>query len=1460
MRFVYCYFIFLVVAVSGYAQSGSPSAGCLPLEVDFTPPDGGTIFWDFGDGVTSALTSPSHVYTAAGTYTVTAFRVQGGSVLGTTTITVYPTPILELTQDTSAGCAPLAVNFEVEASSVPGVNIQGYNWAFGDGTSGDGITTANTYTRAGIYDVSVALETNFSTCNVTEIFEDAVTVYAPPAVAFTTDPSPPQSCDVPLTVGLSNRTTGNEPITYAWNFGNGTTSSDADPDPAVYSSAGAYTITLTGTDDNGCSASASAAVSAGPPSANFNLPDTVCFNEVYRVRPLGAADVFDYTFGPGIAVISDEGPIQAIQFIATGTTTISLAVENTAEGCSADTTRTLFVQRPFVDAVSDPSYFCESPYTINYSVNNPDVGIFWEFIDNFGTSTARDTSITYTYDEGGVYGQNWLEYIGAQVTITTPQGCRADTVLRDIIDVPNALFIPDVHQGCAPLTVNFADSVRSTDAVSSYVINWGDGQQETFTQPGPWPHTYTQPGEYEAFISIENSRGCRDTSYAIPIQVGEAISGLSYDVLAPGTCPGDTIVLINTTDDSRIDAFHFEVEGGESHHCFDQDTLEHVIANTIDGGTIDFTFSVEYNGCISEVTDQINYTDGPRAEVGWLTTCENPFDFTFYNRATGSTSDSLIVLGTDTMFRDAYAITDSLELTMPRRGAYQVVLASTNASSVCPAAADTVSVFATEPIADFDIDSLLCAGLPLVLDGSPSQDVNATCSKGYQWDFSWRRPYVTDEAMNSDVTADARGLQQISLIVEDINGCVDTTTKEVRLYATELTPSADDLRICLPATVNFDVGVDADTTVVDYMWEFGGFGSASTQQASNTFPDLPFVGSEIVVTVMTTDELGCPGAAEIVLSVYEPFSQVFTSPSTGAICLGESIEFTATDFTDEGSSLRYSWDFGNGQTSQNRIETVTYDQNSGDFNVELVYTEIATGCQNDTTFTVQVQVPPDLSFTSSVDGQPTVCFPEIITFTNTSTSDFAYTPIWIGGPVPAVGDEYTAALDRGTTTINLLGITSAGCADTLSRDFTLVGPEGGFDFSPNDICPGTDVTFVLLDTVDVEEWTWDFGNGVTEMNTDPATASYDFRPPSGFTVVSVTFSSQSNECTFTAVDTLRFQEIEAAFVTSDGADFACDPEVMFLDRSINASTYSYDFGGVGTSNQPSPSFTFPGPGTYTVQLAVADANDLCRDTSALLITVLEPLGLSVTTDSVCAAESSVITVNTSRPVSSILLNPDDIIASQDSNMFTTVALNESQTLSVTVVDSFGCTDELPSVDITVAAVFQQPNDTFVILSGSEVTLPIENPGGFVFTWSDPDAVGCTSCDNPTVAPTETTTYVVTVRDQIGATGCTETTVTFLVIVAEEPQVPNLFTPDNDGTNDDWGPLFPEGIQPQVTTYQVYSRWGTLVFDSDNASDRWLGDNNGNGEPMPSDVYAYVIQFVYPDGSEFNDAGEVTLLR
>ncbi|MEO1715063.1 MAG: gliding motility-associated C-terminal domain-containing protein, partial [Bacteroidota bacterium] len=91
------------------------------------------------------------------------------------------------------------------------------------------------------------------------------------------------------------------------------------------------------------------------------------------------------------------------------------------------------------------------------------------------------------------------------------------------------------------------------------------------------------------------------------------------------------------------------------------------------------------------------------------------------------------------------------------------------------------------------------------------------------------------------------------------------------------------------------------------------------------------------------------------------------------------------------------------------------------------------------------------------------------------------------------------------------------------------------------------------------------------------------------------------------------------------------------------------------------------------------------------------------------------------------------------------------------------------------------------------------------------------------------------------------------------EVPNIFTPNGDGVNDDWSPL----TAGTFDSYElvVYNRFGQAVFSTTNPDLRWNGLQNGVA--APSDVYAWTLKALQ-DGCEedftINQYGEVTLLR
>jgi gliding motility-associated-like protein len=89
------------------------------------------------------------------------------------------------------------------------------------------------------------------------------------------------------------------------------------------------------------------------------------------------------------------------------------------------------------------------------------------------------------------------------------------------------------------------------------------------------------------------------------------------------------------------------------------------------------------------------------------------------------------------------------------------------------------------------------------------------------------------------------------------------------------------------------------------------------------------------------------------------------------------------------------------------------------------------------------------------------------------------------------------------------------------------------------------------------------------------------------------------------------------------------------------------------------------------------------------------------------------------------------------------------------------------------------------------------------------------------------------------------------------EMPNAFTPNNDGSNDEFKPAYKRNIFKDYKLI-VYSRWGEIAFESYDIGEGW--DGNHNGYPAISDVYAYTFDYELVDGKKGRIVGQVTLIR
>ncbi len=93
-------------------------------------------------------------------------------------------------------------------------------------------------------------------------------------------------------------------------------------------------------------------------------------------------------------------------------------------------------------------------------------------------------------------------------------------------------------------------------------------------------------------------------------------------------------------------------------------------------------------------------------------------------------------------------------------------------------------------------------------------------------------------------------------------------------------------------------------------------------------------------------------------------------------------------------------------------------------------------------------------------------------------------------------------------------------------------------------------------------------------------------------------------------------------------------------------------------------------------------------------------------------------------------------------------------------------------------------------------------------------------------------------------------------------IPSSFTPNFDGLNDEWFPIFsPYGLDLKTYEMEVFDRWGHSMFHTKDYTIGWNGSVNNKGDDaIKEDVYIYKVRFKDIDGKIHNKTGHVTLMK
>lgn len=204
---------------------------------------------------------------------------------------------------------------------------------------------------------------------------------------------------------------------------------------------------------------------------------------------------------------------------------------------------------------------------------------------------------------------------------------------------------------------------------------------------------------------------------------------------------------------------------------------------------------------------------------------------------------------------------------------------------------------------------------------------------------------------------------------------------------------------------------------------------------------------------------------------------------------------------------------------------------------------------------------------------------------------------------------------------------------------------------------------------------------------------------------------------------------------------------------------------------------------------------------------------------------------------------------------------EDDQLQITLI-SASATREEGEIDVFAQIPEFSVDSVFRISRGSIFTVDVVPQGEYSYQWSPSDIFDDAIGRSVTSRYTENTLLTVTITDEFGC----EAEQQIQIWVQTTAHIPDLFTPNSDGSNDRL--LVYDLFQVRDILFRIVNKEGSLVFSSkiaeELARNGWDGDKNGS--PQPSGAYFWTVEGTYEDGRpvRFNEsqsnAGIIHLVR
>jgi gliding motility-associated-like protein len=695
------------------------------------------------------------------------------------------------------------------------------------------------------------------------------------------------------------------------------------------------------------------------------------------------------------------------------------------------------------------------------------------------------------------------------------------------------------------------------------------------------------------------------------------------------------------------------------------------------------------------------------------------------------------------------------------------------------------------PVATAGNDVSICVGSNTILSGSGSGN------------YSWTPGTGLNSTTLASPTATPTVTTSYVLTVTNGFNCTDKDTVVVTVNPLPPVDAGTNQIICNGSSIQLNA-----TGALNYSWSPAA--TLSNGTISNPVA-TPTANTTYIVT--GTDANGCvkTDAVSIILIA----APTITAGGGATYCIGGSTQLTSS------GGLTYSWSPATNLSNpsiSNPISTAT---------ITTTYTvtgSSSNGCTNTNTVTVTVNPLPVISTNSLA-----LCPGASDTLIATGAASYVWTP----NGISAGSGGIIVSPPLGTTNYTVTGTDANGCISTATTSVNVGSNLASSVTTTNIPCfNGNNGSATISNNGGTPNYTYvwsSVGSGPSANNL----------PPNSYTVT----ITDINGCQDTVQFTISQPTQLTASLTSTSID--CNTPTASITSSVSGGTptYTYAWSPSGSGTNPSG---LTG-GTYT--LTLTDANN-CAITQTITIasnTVAPNASAGLDQILNCGINPSV-NLNGSSSSSGVTYSwagPNSFTSSQQNPSIGNVG---SYTLTVTD-PSNGCTST-DVVDVTqsfISASFVATPTAGV--SPLQVIFNNTSSNATSYTWSFGNGNGSSQL-NDTITYGPGIYQVVLIAQN--SFGCIDTA--FATIIVEDPftiLIPNIFTPNNDGTND---VFFIPSSGLRSLNVGIYDRWGKLIHEITSTTGTWTGGDSPDG------TYYYILTAKANDGKDINQQGYFQLIR